>query len=125
MLKKNFSLTTLLLIISLLGNSLAAYGVDDPSKVDSPERRLDVVFFISLPWALLWSYFIAYLISAVVRQEGVSPVAFDDEWTMIGIGTVFFSLAIAVYDVRKLNERLRDIEPDRDIPPSPSEMINN
>jgi hypothetical protein len=120
MMRRTAPFTALILIITLLGNSLASYGVDDPSRVDSPERRFDVIFFVALPWTLLWSYIITYLISAVVRQEGVPLVPFDDEWQMIGIATVFFALAIAIYDVRKLNERLSQIEAEKGLPPAPS-----
>ena len=118
--RKTAPITAFILIITFLVNSLASYSVDDPSRVDSPERRFDVVFFIALPWTLLWSYLIAYLIGAIVRQEGVPLAPFDDEWQVIGIATAFFALAIAIYDVRKLNERLSQIEAEKGLPPAPS-----
>ena len=123
--KRTAPLIALVLVFSLLGNSMVSYAVDDPSKVDSPERRFDVIFFISLLWTLLWSYFTAYLISAVVRQEGVPQTDFDDEWQIIGLGTVFFSLAIAIYDVRKLNERLKGIDPGQDLPLLQDDLRNS
>ena len=68
---------------------------------ESPIRRGEIMFFISLPFAFLYSYLIVEGVKAIVNYDEVKKEWMDIEFIFIGINSISWSASIAFNDYKK------------------------
>ncbi|MBD3184130.1 hypothetical protein GF312_17730 [Candidatus Poribacteria bacterium] len=72
-------------------------AVQQEEYKESPLRRFEIIFTISLPFTALHSYFSVRGVE-MIRQQKVSPNFSDSHWQIIGGLTVLYSGFVAFWD---------------------------